>query len=152
MRLKARIGFVNQLPIKPLLAHAGYVPGDEQNRVAPGIEGKGHAPHSVRGIKAQFLHIAVTRSLQGIHPRPAQLRTKLFEQPSVRQNLILDVDWELIPFRFQLICEVDIPARCLLWLLSHMLSRSCYTLLECLPPGLHALFHRRARKKSPRGA
>jgi hypothetical protein len=27
-----------------LLARAGFVPGDEQNCVAPGIEGKGHTP------------------------------------------------------------------------------------------------------------
>jgi hypothetical protein len=116
MRLKARIGFVNQLPIKPLLAHAGFVPGDKQNSVAPGIEGKGHPPHSVRSVKAQFLHIAVARAFQGIHPRPPQLRTELFEQPSMRQNLILDIDWELIPFRFQFVREVDVPAPGTLWL------------------------------------
>ena len=45
----------------------------------------------------------------------------------MRQNLVLDVDRELLPFRFQFICEVDIPAHRLLWLLHHMLSTSYYT-------------------------
>ena len=126
MRLKARIRFVNQLPIKPLLAHAGFVPGDKQNRVAPGIEGKGHAPHSVRGVKAQFLHIRVARAFQGIHSRPPQLRSELLEQPSMRQNLILNVDWELTPFRFEFIREVDAPVQRLLWLSQHMLSTSFF--------------------------
>ena len=114
MRLVARIGFFNQLPIKPLLAHAGFVSGNKQNRAAPRIEGKSDASHAASGIKAQFLHVAVFRSTERVNPRPAQLRAELLEQLSMRQNLILDVDWELIPFRLQFIRDFDGPAHSIL--------------------------------------
>ena len=58
MRLIARIGFFNQLPIKPLLAGAGFIAGDKQNRP----RGRRSKPCAIMvstpyGVKAMLSHI-----------------------------------------------------------------------------------------------
>jgi hypothetical protein len=46
----------------------------EDDRSAFRIERKSKAPDAIRCINAQFLHIRITRVLEGIRARPAQLR------------------------------------------------------------------------------
>ena len=49
MSVKARIGLVYQLAVKPLFAHTRLVPGCQENGLPIWIESKGHTPDTVRG-------------------------------------------------------------------------------------------------------
>jgi len=52
MSVKSSIGFGDELLVKSPSAYAGFVARQKQNGSAPRIEGKGHAPNAIGGVKS----------------------------------------------------------------------------------------------------
>ena len=51
MRVKARVGFIYQLAVKPLFTDARLVSGYQKNGLAVGVEREGYAPDTISGVK-----------------------------------------------------------------------------------------------------
>ncbi len=81
------IGHRNQAPVKTSLVRAALVAPDQQDRLAPGIEGERHAPDFTLPGKAQLFHVGMPRAFQGVHRGTAQVRPELLQQFGVRQQL-----------------------------------------------------------------
>jgi len=58
----------------------------------------------------------MSRPVESVDARAAKLRAKLRKQLAMRQYLVLDVNWELVPLCVQLITDVDAPGHPLLCL------------------------------------
>jgi len=52
MRVKSSIDLGDKPLVKPSFAYAGFVARQKQNGPAPRIEGKGHAPNAIGGVKS----------------------------------------------------------------------------------------------------
>lgn len=55
MIVQSPVGLLDKLSVKPFFADARFVPGNQKNSLASGIESKGDAPDTVRSIEPQFL-------------------------------------------------------------------------------------------------
>ena len=80
----------DQLAVGAPLIQTCLVTGCEQHGPPPWVEREGDAPHASSGPKAKLLHIAVARSIQCVHVRPAERRPERLEQRRMREKLILD--------------------------------------------------------------
>lgn len=69
MSIKPFIRLLDQLSVKTFFTNTRFVTSHKQNRPALGIKGKSNPSYTVSGLEAKFLHIGVTRSLKGVHPR-----------------------------------------------------------------------------------
>jgi len=81
----------DQLAIKPFLTPAGFVAGDENDRLAECVEGEGRAPCAIRCVEAQLLHVGVFRVLQSVHVGSPELGPKLLEQSRLGEQSRLSI-------------------------------------------------------------
>jgi len=100
----------NELLVKPLLVPAGFVAGNEQNRLSAGIEGEGGAPLAIRGLESQLLHIGVLRSLERIGVGSPKLRAIVRKQLGHGEQRILDILLEGQKLDLESILEFDVPS------------------------------------------
>ena len=61
------------LAVKTFFADARFISGDEENCSALWIKCKGNAPYPIIRVKSKFLHVGVTRIIEGVNPGPSQL-------------------------------------------------------------------------------
>ena len=59
MSIKLPICLGDELFVKSLFAYTRLIARQPQNGTALRIEGNGHAPYAIGGIKSQFFHICV---------------------------------------------------------------------------------------------
>src|ERR1039458_5705620 len=77
MSVETVICLADQLVVKPLFADSGFIPCNQEDRLALRIEGKGHSPLAIGRTEPQLLHIRVAGALKRIHAGPPQLRAEL---------------------------------------------------------------------------
>lgn len=94
MLVKPLVSFADQLAVKPLLAAARFVTRNEQDAPVFRIERESSTPDSVRGVKAQLLHVRAPGILERISTRASEFRSKLLEQARQGKNLVLDFLFE----------------------------------------------------------
>ena len=71
MGVKALIGLAYQFAVEALLAAAGFVSRDEQNRSALGVEGKGQPPFTAGCAEPQLFHVRVAGAVECVNAGPA---------------------------------------------------------------------------------
>jgi hypothetical protein len=91
MRIEAFVGLADQIPIKALLASAGFIASDQQDGVLPRIEGERQPLFASLRTEAQLLHVGVARPFWCIHPRPAEVWSKLLQQARQGKDLCLHI-------------------------------------------------------------
>jgi len=89
MRIEPLIRNFNEPSIKSFLAAARFIAADQQNGPSTWIESKSDAPHTISGIKAQFLHIGVRGTVERIYSRALRRRPKLLNYLRLREQFIL---------------------------------------------------------------
>ena len=109
MSVEPRIRLGDQLAIKALFASARFIAAGQENRPPLRIEGKGHAPDAIRGVKPEFFHVGVTRTIERIGARPPQLRSELLKQPGVGQQFVLDALRQALELMLEFLMEHDFP-------------------------------------------
>ena len=110
MCVESVIRLPDQLTVEPVLADARFVAGNKQDRLALGIEGKGHPPFAICRAEAQLLHVCMARSGQRVSARPPQLRPEALEKVRQRQNLRPDVFIQRVELRLKLVADLNDPA------------------------------------------
>jgi len=105
---KTPVGLVDQLAVKASFRDARFAAAAEDDRSAFRIERKSKASDAIRCIKAQFLHIRMTRVLESIRARPPQRRTKPFKQFNVGQQLILHI-FVSLELRDEVVVQINFP-------------------------------------------
>src|SRR5262245_39244016 len=108
MRVEPFVGFGDKLSVKALLAPSRLVAGDEQDGLAPGIEGESDSPFAVRRGKTQLLHVRMTGAGQRIDARSAELRAELLEKPGQSENFQAHVFVQREKLRLELLAEVHL--------------------------------------------
>ena len=78
------------------------------------IKRKREAPHAVRGVEPQFLHIRVTRALERIHARSSQQRPKLLEKLDARQQFVLNVPKQRVILNDERVMEINVLSHVLI--------------------------------------
>src|SRR5271170_344481 len=106
---EAPIRLGDELFVKPLLAPAGFVAGDEQDCLTLRIEGEGGAPLSIRGLEAQLLHVGVLRAFERISIRSPELRAIIDQQPGCGEQRVLDLLLKGKKLRLEGILEFNVP-------------------------------------------
>ena len=101
----------DQLAVGAPLIQTCLVTGCEQHGPPPWVEREGDAPYASSGPKAKLLHIAVARSIQCVHVRPAERRPERLEQRRMREKLILDDDLPVIELGVELRMELGDPVQ-----------------------------------------
>jgi len=109
MSVEPRIRLGDQLAIKALFASARFIAAGQENRPPLRIEGKGHAPDAIRGVKPEFFHVGVTRTIERIGARPPQLRSELLKQRGVGQQFVLDALRQALELMLEFLMEHDFP-------------------------------------------
>ena len=59
MRVETVIGLADQAAVETLFTAPRFIPRNEQDRLAPGVEGEGYSPFAVSRTEPQFLHVRV---------------------------------------------------------------------------------------------
>ena len=103
MTVKTIIRLADQVPVEPPLARPRFVSGNQENRVAPGIEGKSHLHSPSAALNGSSFILA--RALQGVHARPPQLRTELLQKAGQRQDFRSHVLRQREEFRIEVISD-----------------------------------------------
>ena len=78
MAVVAQVSFSNQFAVKASLTGAGFIRSDQKDGALRRIESESNSPNAIGGIKAQFLHVRVTRSFQSIDAFAASLWSHRF--------------------------------------------------------------------------
>ncbi|KQB12966.1 hypothetical protein AP071_06110 [Rhodobacter capsulatus] len=107
MAVEPLIGPRDQLLVEALLAHARLVPADKQDRLPVGIECD--APYAVSSVTAQFLHVRMLRPGQGVGMRSSECRPLAFQKECAGQNRVLNLRWECVELRFELLGKRNRP-------------------------------------------
>src|SRR5712692_7136177 len=89
MFVKPFISLGYQLPIKPLFTASRLVACHQQHGLALWVEGECHTPDAIISVKPQLLHIRMTGAIESVDPRPAEMRSKLFQQFRVGEQFVL---------------------------------------------------------------
>jgi hypothetical protein len=71
MGIKTLIGLAYQFAVEAPLATARLVPGNQENRPAPGVKSESHTLFAVRGAESQFLHVGMPGTFESVHAGPA---------------------------------------------------------------------------------
>ena len=85
--------------------NAGFIAGDENDGVAGGIEGD--APGPFRGGQAHFLHVAVTRSAEGVDERSAEIGSQAVQQCGGGGDALADGGRKVGEFGVELVGEFE---------------------------------------------
>ena len=101
----------DQIPVELLLAHAGLVAGDEENRLTFRVKGERYSPFSVGARETQLLHVRVARTFESVAVRPVQLRAELGEHTRQRCDFDLHAPGKVLRFARKLTVETDVPQR-----------------------------------------
>jgi hypothetical protein len=109
MGVKPVVRFSDELFIEPLLAAAGFVAGNKENRLALRVKGESHPPLTIRGTEAELFHIGVAGIVQRIDARTPQLRSKLLQEPGVGEDFGSNVLRQFRKLRFELVADFDGP-------------------------------------------
>jgi hypothetical protein len=96
---------MDQSFVEPALVRATLVAADQHDRLPQGIEREGHPPNFARLGEPQLLHVGVSRSLQGVHRGSAQVRSEFGQQPSVREQFVLQVIIQAAELGVEIIME-----------------------------------------------
>jgi hypothetical protein len=110
MGVETVVGLMEQFAVEALFTAPGFVSRDEQDTLAPRIEGKGYPPLAASRAEPQLLHIRVAGAVQRIDARPPQLRPELLEQAGQSQNLRPYVFVQREELRLEFITNLDAPA------------------------------------------
>ncbi len=111
MGIKTLVSDRNQMPLESPLPPSALVASHQQDRLPPGIEGKGDAPDASFRVKAQFLHVGVLRAFECIDPWPAGRRAEPLHNTHLRQQLDANLGRQRKKFRLEFRCELDYPHR-----------------------------------------
>jgi hypothetical protein len=107
MGIEAVIRLPDQFAIEALPAHACFVPGYEQDRLALDIKSEGHSPFAAGRAETQLLHVRVSGAVQCVNAGPSQLRPKLLEKARQSQNLQLNLRRQSVKLRLKRIANLD---------------------------------------------
>ena len=110
MAVETVVGLPDHLAVESFFARLGFIAGNEQDRLPLRVEGESHPSFAIRRAEAQFLHVRVAGSVQGIGAGAPQLRPELLEQASQRQHLRLHVFVQFGELRFKLVADLNNPA------------------------------------------
>ena len=111
MRSKTRIGFRDERRIETLLRNARLVAGDEQYRLAAGIEIVSDPPRAAGRREAKLLHVRVRGAAQGVAVRALQPRLQHFQQFDQGQRFVLHRGIEFEKFHREDRMKLDAPGR-----------------------------------------
>lgn len=109
MFVKPFISLGYQLPIKPPFTDSRLVTCYQQHGLALWVEGECHAPDAIISVKPQLLHIRMTGAIESVDPRPAELRSKLFQQFRVRQQFVLHRLVQGVKLRLEIVMKRYLP-------------------------------------------
>ena len=104
------IGDGNQPPVEPALVRSALVATHQKNGLPGGIEGEGHTPDLPMPFEPQFFHVGVSRTLEGVDSRPAQVGPELRQQMGMCQHFILQVFSQQAQLVVEVVVEDDGPA------------------------------------------
>jgi len=93
----------NEPLIKPFLAAARFVAAAQDDGLPLRVESESETPGAVLSGEAQLLHVGVTRSLQRIGMRAAQIRPGGFQSPHHSNQLVLNGVSQLIELRDEIV-------------------------------------------------
>jgi hypothetical protein len=80
MRVKPFVSFGDELLVKSFFASARLVPRHEKDSPALWIESERYAPHTIRCVEPQLLHIRVARAVQSINAGSPQSWPELLQK------------------------------------------------------------------------
>src|ERR1700678_1518965 len=103
------IGDAQQIVIKARLSDSTLIPTLEQDGFAIWIESVGHAPCASIGIKSQFLHVRVARTLESICLRPSKLWSILAENNRRCLQLFANGLGQMTNFHRKFVVKFDRP-------------------------------------------
>jgi len=90
MLVEALVRPCDQAFVETLLRYAGFIAGDQQDRLPIRIESVGDSPYAPCRVEAQLLHIRMFRPRQRVGARPLHPRPCRFEKLRHRQQFVLD--------------------------------------------------------------
>ena len=106
------LGLGNESPEETFFSPGRFVAGSKQNGGSLRIEGKRYAPHPATGIEAQFLHVDVTYTDQGVGIRATQLRAVNFEKPGSCKEPVLYRFRKIVELAFKFRMKLNGPFHC----------------------------------------
>ena len=109
MGVETVVGLTEQFAVEALFTAPGFVSRNQEDALAPRIEGKGYSPLAAGRAEPQLLHIRVAGAVQRIDARPSQLRPELLEQAGQGQNLRPHVFVQREELRLEFIANLDAP-------------------------------------------
>ena len=143
MRGKPSIRLGDQLAVKPLLADASFVAGNQHDRPLLWIEGEGHPPNAVGGRKTQLLHVGMTRAAECINSRPTEAGAEGLEQLCLCQQFVLHGPSKPPEFRLKLRVKGDSPLH------SQSMLRSTYVVKYIFATGRSRNVRKSAMSRQP---
>lgn len=109
MGIESGIGFSDQSFVEPFSAHVSPVTTTKDDRLTGRVKGEREAPDSVGGVEAELLHVGMLRAIERVRPRSAELRSELFEQLDVGQQLVLYLLVQCVKLLNELGVQIDVP-------------------------------------------
>jgi len=92
------------------LVRTTFIPSSKEDGLPLRIECKRDTPYTTFPRKPQFLHVGVTRALEGIYSRTAEIGAEILKQSCVCEEFVLQILLHCPEFCMELGMEEDGPA------------------------------------------